>query len=287
MTPVPALPDETRPGRSALRVADAAVTIDFYRDVVGLRVQHRDGPRVTLGAGERALLVLLEDPAAEPRDERETGLYHNAFRVPSRVALGAALERVREGWTLDGASDHGVSEALYCTDPEGNGVEIYRDRPRDAWPRTEDGSVRAAGAPLDLEALAAAADDGAGSNGSQLVPDGTTLGHIHLEVSSLEAARSFYAERLGFDVSMSFAPGACFFAAGGYHHHVGVNTWNQRSTPGEGLGLAWVEFLVPDGDPVDAIRERLDDGDGSVTAIDGGIELADPDGIRIRIRPAE
>ncbi|WP_226005505.1 VOC family protein [Natrinema salinisoli] len=287
MSQSPALPDETRPGRSALRVADAAATIDFYRDVVGLRVRNRDGTRVTLGTGERPLLVLLVDPTAEPRDERETGLYHNAFRVPSRGALGAALERVREEWTLDGASDHGVSEALYCTDPEGNGVEIYRDRPRDAWPRTDDGSVRAAGAPLDLEALAAAADDGAGSNGSQLAPDETTLGHIHLEVSSLDAARSFYAERLGFDVSMSFAPGVCFFAAGGYHHHIGVNTWNQRSTPGDGLGLAWVEFVVPDADAIDAIRERFDDGVASVTAIDGGIEITDPDGIRIRMRPAE
>ncbi|WP_226481186.1 VOC family protein [Natrinema amylolyticum] len=289
MSRSPALPDETRPGRTALSVADRAAMIEFYRDIVGLRVRNRDETRATLGTGETPLLELLEDPSTEQRGERETGLYHNAFRVPSREALGSALARIRDRWSLEGASDHGVSEALYCTDPEGNGVEIYRDRPRDAWPRTEDGSIRAAGGPLDLADLAAAADDGTGSNGPQLVPDGTTLGHVHLEVSSLEAARSFYAETLGFDVSMSFAPGACFFAAGGYHHHIGVNTWGERSTPADGLGLEWFELLVPDADAIDAIRERLIDDGVSVTADDDGdgIECTDPDGITIRLRATD
>ncbi|WP_222919903.1 VOC family protein [Natrinema sp. SYSU A 869] len=287
MSRAPALPDDTRPGRTALSVADRAAMIEFYCDVVGLRVQNRGETRATLGVSETPLLVLREDLDAEPRGEQETGLYHNAFRVPSREALGCALERVRDRWTLDGASDHGVSEALYCTDPEGNGVEIYCDRPRDVWPRTKDGSVQAAGGPLDLAALTAAADDATVSNGPQLVPDGTTLGHVHLEVSSLEAARSFYVETLGFDVSMSFAPGACFFAAGGYHHHIGVNTWNQRSTPADGLGLEWFELLVPDADAIDTIRERLVGDDVSVTTADDGIEFTDPDGITIRLRAAE
>ncbi|MFC6766643.1 VOC family protein, partial [Natrinema soli] len=151
----PALPADTRLGRTALRVADREATVEFYRDVVGLDVleRDRDEMRATLGVDGTSLLVVREDLTAEPRDERRTGLYHNAFRVPSRAALGAALNRIREQWTLEGASDHGISEALYCTDPEGNGVEIYCDRPRDAWPRADDGTLRAAGGPLDLESL--------------------------------------------------------------------------------------------------------------------------------------
>lgn len=286
MSSSPSLPDDTRPGRTALRVADLGATIEFYRDVVGLRVLDRNEASATLGVDGTPLLVVREDSESDPRGDRETGLYHTAFRVPSRGALGDALERVRDRWTLDGASDHGISEALYCTDPEGNGVEIYCDRPRDEWPRADDGSVRAAGGPLDLADLAAAADD-AGSTGSQPAPAATTVGHLHLEVSSLEAARAFYAETLGFGVSMEYAPGALFFAAGDYHHHVGANVWNERSAPAEGLGLAWFELLVPTADAFDAVRDRLLADGIEVRDVDGGIEVADPDGIAIRIRPAE
>lgn len=280
MASSPALPDDTRLGRTALRVADRAATTAFYRDVVGLTVLNRDRSAATLGVDGTPLLVLLEDPTADPRDERAAGLYHTAFRVPSRAALGAALGRIRAEWTLEGASDHGISEALYCTDPEGNGVEIYRDRPREAWPRADDGSVRATGDPLDLESFADAAAD-PGATGS--APPDTTVGHVHLEVTALETAREFYAGRLGFDVTMSYAPGACFFAAGDYHHHVGTNTWNRRSEPAGGLGLAWFELVVPDAAAVEAVRERFaaDDRSG------GGIEVTDPDGIAIRVRPAE
>ena len=290
----PALPDDTRLGRIALRVADRTATVEFYRDVVGLRVLDRgDDPdgesTATLGVDGTPLLVVLEEPTAAPRDERETGLYHNAFRVPSRAALGAALNRIRNRWTLEGASDHGISEALYCADPEGNGFEIYCDRPREAWPRADDGTVRAAGGPLDIEALADAADGAAEPTGDHghAAPAGTTLGHVHLEVSSLEAAREFYAGTLGFDVSMGYAPGALFFAAGGYHHHIGANVWNGRSTPADGPGLAWVELLVPDAAAVDAVRARAAaDDDVTVADIGDCIEITDPDGIAIRVRRA-
>ncbi|PCR90035.1 VOC family protein [Natrinema ejinorense] len=285
MSRSPTLPAGTRLGRTALRVADTGPMIEFYRDVVGLSVATRTEIGATLGVDGTPLLVLEAAPDTEPRGDREAGLYHNAFRLPSRPALGAALERIRDCWTLEGASDHGVSEALYCTDPEGNGVELYRDRPRDAWPRADDGTLRATGGPLDLAALAAAADDATTGNGSQLAPDGTTVGHVHLEVSSLEAARSFYAETVGFDVSMSYAPGSLFFATGGYHHHVGVNRWNERSTPTDGLGLGWFELLVPDAEAVDAIRERAADEATVIAEFEGGIELEDSDGIAVRVRP--
>jgi catechol 2,3-dioxygenase len=276
----PTLPDDARIGRTALRVADLDATTAFYRDVVGLAVLDRDRSATILGVDGTPLLVLLEDPTVDPRDDRAAGLYHTAFRVPSRAALGAALGRIRDEWTLEGASDHGISEALYCTDPEGNGVEIYRDRPHEAWPRADDGSLRAAGGPLDRESLADAAAD-PGPTGS--APPDTTVGHVHLEVTSLERTRAFYAGRLGFGVTMSNAPGACFFAAGDYHHHVGTNTWNRRSEPAGGSGLAWFELVVPDAAAVAAVGERLeaDDRPG------GGIEVTDPDGIAIRVRPAE
>ncbi len=283
--PSPTLPDGTRLGQVALTVADRGATVDFYRDVVGLRVLERTDRTTTLGTEGTALLVVREDPTAEPRDERAAGLYHTAVRVPSRTALAAALERLRDGWTLEGASDHGISEALYCTDPAGNGVEIYRDRPREAWPRADDGSIRADGKPLDLDDLAAAAE--ADPAGPQLVPDGTTIGHVHLEVSSLEAARSFYADRLGFDVTMAGPPGALFLAAGGYHHHVGTNVWNRRSEPAGGRGLAWVELLVPDEGALEAVRERLLAADAPITDRGGGFAVTDPDGIAIRLRAAE
>ncbi|ELZ10485.1 glyoxalase/bleomycin resistance protein/dioxygenase [Natrinema thermotolerans DSM 11552] len=283
--PSPTLPDGTRLGRAALVVADRTATVDFYRDTVGLRVVERADRTTTLGTEGTALLVVREDSTVASRDERAAGLYHTAFRVPSRAALAAALERLRDGWTLEGASDHGISEALYCTDPAGNGVEIYRDRPRAAWPRADDGTIRADGAPLDLDALAAAGDAGPAPTGPQLVPDGTTIGHVHLEVSSLEAARSFYADRLGFDVTMTGVPGALFFAAGDYHHHVGTNTWNRRSEPAGGRGLAWFELLVPGEGALEAVRERLLEADVSITDRGDGFEVIDPDGTAVRLRP--
>jgi catechol 2,3-dioxygenase len=268
------LPAETRVGRSALRVADLEEVTAFYRDVVGLQVLDRATETATLGAGGTALLVLEAD--AEAGTRAGPGLYHNAFRVPSREALGDALERVRDRWELDGASDHRVSEALYLADPEGNGVEVYRDFPRESWPETDDGRAGMATDPLDLPALETAA---AGEDG---IPDDTDLGHVHLEVSSLDAVREFYVDTLGFAVRDTY-PGALFVAAGGYHHHVGANVWNERTGPADGRGLSWFEVVVPT-TGFDAVRERLAEHGRSFTETDGGIAVADPDGIEVRLR---
>ena len=277
--PPSTVPAETRLGRTALRVGDLEETIDFYREVVGLTVEARDGEAVTLGVVGAPLLVLIGDECADPRDSRETGLYHNAFRFPSRAALGDALRRVRDRGTLTGASDHGFSEALYLDDPEGNGVELYRDRPRSAWPFDDDGTLRAdSPRPLDLGDLAADA------NSEPMAPPETAVGHVHLEVSSIEATREFYAETVGFDVTMSLGRSAVFFAAGDYHHHIGVNTWHGRTEPAAGRGLAWFEVVVPGAASVAAVRRRLGDSGSSVTAVDGGIEVTDPSGIAVRFR---
>ena len=276
--PAPAtLPDETRLGRTALRVGDRERLTEFYRRVVGLEVLARDDGTSTLGAGGTPLLVLEAAPDAPERPRSAAGLYHNAFRVPSRAALGDALRRVRERWRLDGASDHGVSEALYLSDPEGNGVEIYRDHPRAEWPAGDDTPVRMTTDPLDVEGVAAAAGGRAGA------PAGTDLGHVHLEVTSLATFEGVYVDALGFDVQAA-APRARFVGAGGYHHHVGANTWQGRTDPRSGRGIAWFEVVLPAAAGLDGIRERLPGAGVSTTETDDGLEVTDPDGIRVRLR---
>ena len=289
------LPPDTRIGRTALRVADLDETIAFYRDVVGLAVLDRDDERATLGVGATPLLIAERDADRPARGRSDAGLFHTAFRVPSRAALGEALGRVRERWRLDGASDHLVSEALYLDDPEGNGVEIYRDKPREEWPTDADGTVRMATDPLDVEGVAAAAageGEEGGADSAALVdrvPPGTDVGHVHLEVTSLTAFEAVYVDGLGFETGMT-GPDVRFVAAGGYHHHLGANTWRGRTTPAAGRGLAWFEVVVPDAAALDAVRDRLDgvaaDGDVefAVAERNEGIAVTDADGIEVRVR---
>lgn len=271
------LPTGTRIGRSALRVSDLEELTEFYRDVVGLHILRHSETTAVLGVDGTPLLVLEGDEDAPTRDRTGAGLYHNAFRVPSRAALGDALTRIRDRWQLDGASDHRVSEALYLTDPEGNGIEIYRDFPREEWPMTDDGRVQMGTDPLDLVSVEA---DAAGDDG---VPPGTVLGHIHLEVSSLEAFRDFYVDTLGFEVQMEVSE-ALFVSAGGYHHHLGANTWHHRTNPAEGRGLSWFEVVVPDSATFDAVRDRITGRGMPVTETDDGIAVIDPDDIEVRFR---
>ncbi|GAB3701830.1 VOC family protein [Halorubrum pallidum] len=277
-----------RIGRVSLRVADLGETTAFYRDVVGLAVLNRDGDEAVLGVDGTPLLVLRYDPDSPDRSPTDAGLFHAAFRVPSRAALGEALARVRDRWRLDGASDHLVSEALYLADPEGNGVEIYRDRPREEWPTAADGSVAMTTDPLDLDAVAAAAGNGAAGVADR-VPPGTDVGHVHLEVTALSAFESVYVDGIGFEVRQS-DPDVRFVAADGYHHHVGANTWRGRTAPASGRGLDWFEVVVPDATALAAVRDRLDAvaANGEVEfAVDDrndGIAITDADGIEVRVR---
>jgi len=271
------LPAATRIGRVALRVTDREEQTAFYRQVVGLDVLSEGDRQATLGVDGTAVLVLVEDESAPTRHRTETGLYHNAFRVPSRGALGDALTRVRSHWQLGGATDHRVSEALYLTDPEGNGVEIYHDFPREEWPETDDGRVAMGNDRLDLDSLAA---DAAGE--SSATP-GTDLGHVHLEVSSLDAFRAWYVETVGFEVRAT-VPRATFVAAGGYHHHIGANTWHHRTAPAQSRGLSWFEVVVPTAAALDGIRERLSGRDMPVRGTDRGFAASDPNDIEVRFR---
>ncbi|EMA10351.1 glyoxalase/bleomycin resistance protein/dioxygenase [Haloarcula vallismortis ATCC 29715] len=271
------LPPDTEIGRVALTVAELSSTVDFYRDVVGLHVLNSDGDRTVLGLDGQELLVLKYRPNAPSREASATGLYHVAFRVPSRAALGDALQRINSEWTLDGASDHGVSEALYLSDPAGNGVEIYRDFPRASWEETPSGLVEMVTDPLDTQAVAAAA------TGKQSMPVDSDIGHVHLDVSSVETARAFYADALGLRVRATY-DGAVFLAAGDYHHHIGANVWQRRSTPHSGQGLAWFEIRLPDEATLHATQKRLRQSDYAVSETDTGLTVHDGDGIELRLR---
>jgi catechol 2,3-dioxygenase len=271
------MPPSTRLGRIALRVGSLDRLVPFYRDVVGLDVD-RAGREAVLSAGDAPVVVLHEDPDAAPRPDDAAGLFHLAVRVPTRAALGDALARVdRSDASLTGASDHLVSEALYLRDPEGNGVEIYRDRPRDDWPVTG-GRVAMDTLRLDLDPIRAVAA------GRDRAPPSTDLGHVHLEVTALDRARAFYVDTLGLNVRTDSYDGALFVAAGDYHHHVGLNTWNGRREPaGDHRGVEWFEFLVPDS-AADPLCDSLVRDGHDPERSDTGFAVADPDGIGLRVR---
>ncbi|HYI98690.1 MAG TPA: VOC family protein [Thermoleophilaceae bacterium] len=278
----------------SLTVRDLDGTREFYERVIGLRTLDRDGP-VTALAGEegRTLVELVRDPAAPPRPPGTTGLFHLAILVPDRAELARSLRRVAEaGGRLAGASDHLVSEALYLTDPEGNGIEIYRDRPRDEW-RHDGGELRMATLPLDLRGLidelrADVAPLGDASDLSpSALPAGTRIGHVHLQVADLRAAESFYAELLGFEPTARGYPGALFLSAGGYHHHIGLNTWageGAASPPAGATGLRSFVVELPDSGAVERTAERLEAGDADPRRVDGSLELRDPSGNGIVLR---
>src|SRR5262249_15836204 len=199
--------------------------------------------------------------AHAPRVRETTGLYHFAILVPSRADLSRALRRLAETDTvLQGAADHGVSEALYLADPDGNGIEIYRDRPRAEWPFV-DGQLRMGADPLDSDGLLAVSE-GADSPDSPYsgLARATTIGHVHLHVSNLESARRFYVDVLGFTLMQRYGPSALFVSAGGYHHHIGLNTWagvGAPPPPPGAIGLKYFEVRLPDRAAVEAAAGRV------------------------------
>jgi len=261
-TPAPSLPAATTLGPVRLTVADLAATAAFYERVIGLRELRRDGDEATLGTAAGAPLVeLVERADAAPRPRRSSGLFHLALLLPTRADLAFALRRIALArHPLQGASDHLVSEALYLADPEGNGIEIYRDRPRAQWGREQDGQIRMATLPLDLDSVIAELPGDLADAPDPGVPDGAVMGHVHLQVSDLDAAEAFYAGVLGFDVVVRGYPGALFVSAGGYHHHLGLNTWASlgavANAPGT-RGLDRYSVTLPDAAAVQAVADRL------------------------------
>ena len=289
MTAATPLPPDTHLGHVRLRVRDLDNALHFYHRVLGLRTIERSGDVVALSAAGTppALLVLEGRADAPPRPHRSTGLYHFAVLLPDRRALAQALLRLaRRRWPLQGASDHLVSEALYLADPEGNGIELYADRPREAWPIRPDGEIAMATEPLDLDALLLEAEPADDDDDAALHP-GAVLGHVHLNVSDLGAAESFYHGVLGFDVTTRSYPGALFLAAGGYHHHIGSNTWAGRGAPrppAGAAGLVHFEVVIPDAAARDAVLERARDAGAPTEPANAGVRVEDRDGIGVVIR---
>lgn len=243
------IPPETRIGSVHLRVRDLQRALNFYHQQLGLhaRIESEHSATLAASASGPALYRLSGDENAPASPHRATGLYHVAVRFPDRPALGAALARlVRRGARLLGAADHLVSEAIYLQDPDGNGLEIYRDRPREQWP-VQDGQIAMATDPLELDSLLAAGSSA--DNGANGLPEATDIGHLHLQVSDLSRAEAFYSGLLGMDVTQRSYPGALFFSAGGYHHHIGANIWAGQGAPRPpqgALGLVSFEIVLPD-----------------------------------------
>jgi catechol 2,3-dioxygenase len=271
----------TEMGAVRLTVAELDSARDFYRDAIGLTELPSENGGVRLGAGDWPIVELIGDPDAPPRPQGTSGLFHLAIVVPSRPDLARALQRVAEaGWRLTGASDHLVSEALYLSDPEGNGIELYRDRPRDQWP-VRDGTLQMDTLPLDLDGVLSELRREDANSG---MPAGTRIGHVHLNVGDLTAAEAFYSGALGFDVTVRGYPGALFVSAGGYHHHLGLNTWAGEGAPPPppgARGLREYEIVLPSAEALAAEEDRLREA-GFEPARDGDqVRVTDPSGNRV------
>ncbi|KRL06438.1 VOC family protein [Liquorilactobacillus hordei] len=279
------LSEKTHTGTIALKVANLEKQTEFYTSIIGLNVLSKDQQKSILGANDdkTPLLILKEIDNPLPLT-RKTGLYHVAFHLPTRKDLGNALIKyITNKAPIIGASDHGYSEALYLTDPEGNGIEVYHDKPRDVWDIRADGEIRGITIEMDAEGVIGAADQK-----WQGFPSGTIVGHVHLTVADLDKTQDFYTDVLGLSLKMDFGRQAKFFATGGYHHHIGSNIWNGRNIPGmeeNDLGLDYYTFFVPDETEIARIEEHLRvigyvfDKDAA-----GNLWLMDPNKIKIQIK---
>jgi catechol 2,3-dioxygenase len=277
----PSIDPETAVGAVRLTAADLDEAQSFYERAIGLKTLERSSEGARLGVGDTSVVELVGDPDAPRRPHPSTGLFHLAILVPDRAELARALRRLAAaGWRLTGASDHLVSEALYLNDPEGNGIEIYRDRPREEW-STVDGQLQIATLPLDLSGLLT--EEGSDDAVSAMAP-GTRMGHVHLNISDLDDAEEFYSGLVGLDVTVRGYPGALFAAAGGYHHHLGLNTWageGAPSPPAGARGLRSYELLLPDAGEVGSVADRLENAGVAVSEESDGVNVADPSGNRL------
>ena len=251
----PRLPATLRLGAVHLTVTDLDRSVVFYEDAIGLRLHRREDATAAMGAGEEDLLVLHKQPGAR-RAGRHAGLYHYALLYPSREELAHAALRLAAARTpIQGASDHGTHEAIYLPDPDGNGIELAADRPREAWPKPLD--YTGGPHPLDLDGLLSAI---AGEEPRGKADLGLVIGHIHLHVGDLERGLGFYRDVLGFEL-MTFMPGAAaFVSAGGYHHHLGFNIWRGEGVPPAPpgrVGLRHWTVVFDEPKEIEAVRERV------------------------------
>ena len=273
----------TRMGPVSLAVADLDRSVAYYGDQIGLEALGRSGDRASLGTGGSELLELVEQPGATPAD-RMTGLYHFALLLPTRLDLATWLAHAaRDRVGLTGLSDHYVSEAIYLRDPDHHGIEIYADRPREIW----DGlvGIRMTTEPLDTENLLGELEDPETAPFDGL-PAGTVMGHVHLRVAAIPDTVEFYRDRIGFGLTAALGGQAAFLSAGGYHHHLGANTWESAGAPAAPEGSAALRHFtvyLPDSGERDRVAARAGDGGATVERDGDDAWVSDPSGNRLRL----
>ncbi len=274
-TTQPTLPDGLRLGPVHLTVSDLDRSIAFYESAIGLQLARRDGSEAALGAGGDDLLVLVEEPDAR-RAGRHAGLYHFALLYPSRLELARAAQRLIATQTpVSGASDHKISEAIYLPDPDGNGIELAADRARERWGDLADPTALGGPEPLDMQGLMALVE---GEDLHERAAEDLKVGHVHLHVGDVEDALGFWRDLIGFEV-MTRLPSAAFIAAGGYHHHLGLNTWRGEGVPRMPSGVVgmrhWTIVLDTPAE-VAEVRERLVAAGAPTAELPDGFLTRDP-----------
>jgi catechol 2,3-dioxygenase len=279
---VSTLPATLRLGPVSLTVTDLDRSVAWYQSALGLRVHRHDADVAALGDGEQDVLLLHEDAAAA-QPGRHSGLYHYALLYPTREELARAALRLAATRTpIQGASDHGTHEAIYLPDPDGNGIELAADRPREQWPTPEQEFSAGGPRPLDFDALLATV---AAEEPSAQVRPGLRMGHVHLHVADVSAGLAFYRDVLGFDV-WALLPSAAFVAAGGYHHHLGFNTWRGEGIPPQPAGVVGLRHwtvVLEQVDDVAAVRDRVRSAGIASQDVTGGFAVTDPFGMTVRV----
>lgn len=272
------LPPQLTLGPLALRVHNIERMYAFYAQALQLKLLHQssDDGSCMLGSETHPLLHLIPDPTAQPAP-RAAGLYHVAYLYPTRAALATAIRHYTSlGLRIQGASDHGVSEAFYLADPEGNGIEMYADRPTAQWPRASDGSLAMVTDPIDVNSIMACPHE---------VAD-PVIGHMHVHVADLARAQAFYHNILGFDVLQRYGDQAEFVSAAGYHHHLGYNVWRGRNippAPANATGLMWWTINLHDAHAYVALKDRLQASNTSFEEHDDALWVRDGDGMVVRV----
>lgn len=266
-----------------LKVANLERSLTFYQEVIGLQMLQQTNSTADLTADGKTVLVTIQQPDdVVPKQGRTTGLYHFALLLPTRADLGRLLKHfLQVRYPLQGASDHLVSEAIYLADPDGNGIEVYADRPASGW-SWNNGEVEMATVALDAESLLA---EGEGEEWNGM-PAGTIMGHIHLHVSELQKTEEFYTKGLGFEVVTRYGGQALFISTGKYHHHIGLNTWNGVGAPPaaeNSVGMESYTMVFPSEEKREQILSQLKELGVTVTEEKGVFITADPSGNRIRL----
>ncbi|WP_433944179.1 VOC family protein [Paenibacillus sp. SN-8-1] len=274
----------TNIGVVKLKVSGLERSVAFYQEVVGLKVLNQQGNTAELTVdGIHPLVVLQELDQADVLPRRAgAGLYHFAILLPDRTSLGLSVRNLIQHQIPVGQGDHLVSEALYINDPDNNGIEIYADRPRETWQRDEQGHYVMTTDPVDIDGLLAASE---GMEWTGL-PVGTRIGHVHFHVSDLKKAEEFYCQVLGFDIVANYGGSALFVSAGGYHHHIGLNTWagvGAPPVPENAAGLDYYELILPSLSEVEAVVQRLKESGNELQQKNGEWFAKDPFNIQVKL----